>query len=56
MVNDIGFVISEDLASGPWTMLGQELLCSRVLLSEKGTEETSDTDIRKGQRVPPSLV
>ena len=29
-------------------MITQELLCSRVFLSEKGTEKASDIDIRRG--------
>ena len=48
-MNDVGFVIAEeeDLALGPGTRLDH--LCSRVLLKyKKGTEKTSDIDIRRG--------
>ena len=54
MVNGVRFLISEDLALG---LISQELLCGRVLLKcEKGTEKASDTDIRRGRSVSPSLV
>ena len=46
----------EDLAAGPGAgLVTQELFYSRVL-KWKGTGKTSDTDIRKGWRVSPSLV
>ena len=46
-MNEVGFVISEDLASGPETRLDHsELLCGRSFITEKGTEEDSDIDIR----------
>ena len=51
MVNDVGFVISEE-DQGPG-LITQELLCSRVFLSEKGTEKASDIDIRRGTENAP---
>ena len=55
MVNGVRFLVSEeDLALG---LIIQELLCGRVLLKcEKGTEKASDTVIRRGWSVSPSLV
>ena len=53
-MNDVGFVIAEeeDLALGPGTRLDH--LCSRVLLKyKKGTEKTSDIDIRRGTNSGP---
>ena len=57
-MNDVGFVISEeDLALGPETRLDHsELLCGRSFITVKGKEKASDIDIRRGWRVPPSLV
>ena len=48
----------EDLALGPGSsLITQELLCSRVLLKyEKTSEKASDIDIRRGWRVPHSLI
>ena len=51
MVYDVRFTISQDLALGSGTRLDySELLCGRR------TEKASDIDIRRGQRVPLSLV
>ena len=49
MVNDVGFVISEEvLASGPGTGLITQSFCvAEVLLQWKRTEEASDIDIRR---------
>ena len=44
----------EEFNPGPETRLGRsELLCNRVLLSIKETEEASDIDIRRGQKEYP---
>ena len=50
-----GFLASgEEFNPGPETRLGRsELLCNRVLLSIKETEEASDIDIRRGQKEYP---
>ena len=59
-MNNVGFVISkEDLALGPGTRLDGSLksFCAAEFIKvTKGTERASDTDIRRGMRVPPSLV
>ena len=49
MVNDVGFVISEeDLASGPETRLDHSgLLCGRSFITVKGTRKVSDINIRR---------
>ena len=48
-MNGIGFMISEeDLALGSRTRLDySELLCGRSFITVKGTEKTSDVDIRR---------
>ena len=58
MVNDVRFVTSEeDLASEQRPGLTtQGSGVAEVLLQSKGTEKASDIDIRRGQRVPHSLV
>ena len=52
MVNDVGFVISEeeDLTSGPGTRFDD---LGRILLKWKRTEKASDKDIRKGTKDAP---
>ena len=56
MVNGVRFLISkEDLVSGPG-LITQALLCSSFIKVRKGTEKASDTDLRRGWRVPTSLV
>ena len=56
MVNDVGFMISEeDLASGPG-LLTQELLYSRVLLKYEKGQKASDIDFRRGTESAPLLV
>ena len=56
MVNHVGFMISEeDLASGPDARLDRSgLLCGRSFITVKRDRETSELDIRRGQRVPHS--
>ena len=50
-------MISEDIASGPETRLDHSgLLCGRSFITVKRTENTFDIDIRRGWRVPHSLV
>ena len=58
MVNDVGFVISkEGLALGPETSLDNSgLLCGRSFITVKRDGKTSDIDIKRGWRVPHSLV
>ena len=48
----------EDLALGPGSsLITEELLCSRVLSKyEKTSEKAADIDIRRGWRVPHSLI
>ena len=58
-MNDVGFVISEKeiLASGPGTRLDHSgLLCGRSFITVKRDGKTSDIDIKRGWRVPHSLV
>ena len=59
MVNDVGFVISEeeDLPLGPDTRLDHSgLLCGRSFITAKRDGKTSDIAIKRGWRVPHSLV
>ena len=53
MVNDVGFVISEeeDLTLGPGTRLA--FVQQSFTKVYKGTENTSDTDIRRGTESAP---
>ena len=51
MVSSAGFMIceDEDLASGSGTRLDySKLLCGKSFITVKGTEKTSDVDIRHG--------
>ena len=54
-MNGIGFMISEeDLALGSGTRLDySELLCGKSFITVKGTEKTSDVDIRRGMENAP---
>ena len=58
MVNDVGFVISEEvLASGPGTGLITQSFCVAevLLLYEKGTKKASDIDIRRRMESAPLI-
>ena len=51
-----GFVVFEDLTPGPKAVSISRALCSRNSIKVVEAEQASDTDLRRGMRVLPSLV